>query len=144
MRNILIICSIALGLISCNKDAGEGGTSVIEGQVVYFVRPFNNVTSSTDTIYYPKSGKDVYIIYSSNENGLYDDKFETDFNGKYRFEYLRKGDYTIMTYVDSFIYNSIGDEIASYDYPLIKHVKISSNNSTNNISDFIIEKILSE
>ena len=105
---------------------------------------FNNVTSSIDTFYYPKSGKDVYIIYSSNENDLYDDKFETDFNGKFRFEFLRKGDYTIMTYVDSFIYNSIGEEISSYDYPLIKHVKISSNNSTNYMSDFIIEKVLSE
>ena len=33
MRNFLIICAIALGFTACEKPAGEGGTSVIEGQV---------------------------------------------------------------------------------------------------------------
>ena len=50
------------------------------------------------------AGKDVYIIYSDNQSDVYDDKFETDYNGIYRFEYLRKGDYTIYTYADSTVY----------------------------------------
>ena len=33
MRNFLIICAIAIGFTACEKPAGEGGTSVIEGQV---------------------------------------------------------------------------------------------------------------
>jgi len=140
MRNLLIICAIAVGFIACEKDAGEGGTSLIEGDVIYFVRSWNSTTLTTDTLYYPKAGKDVYIIYSDDEGAVYDDKFETDFNGKYHFEFLRKGDYTVMTYVDSFIYNDLGGPIATYDYPIFKHIKITDNNSVNTVSDFVIEK----
>ena len=45
--------------------------------------------------------KDVFIIYGDDKSEVYDDKFETDYNGKYHFEYLRKGDYTLYTYADS-------------------------------------------
>ena len=144
MRNTLFIFLATVIFISCQKDAGEGGTSTIEGKVIYFFRVFDNVSGVFDTTFYPKSEKDVYIIYSSNEAELYDDKFETDFNGKYRFEYLRKGDYTIMTYVDSVILNGQGEEIVSYDYPIFKKISISSNNTNNFVSDFLIEKIITD
>ena len=64
--------------------------------------------------------------------------FETDFNGKYRFEFLRKGDYTIYTYADS----TVGSEPfeVKYDYPVFRHIKITSNNTTYKVGDFIIEK----
>ena len=88
-----------------------------------------------DTIYYPKASKDVYIIYSDNENDIFDDNTETDWNGNFHFQYLRKGDYTIYTYVDSIVVNTI-----TYDYPVFKHVSITSNNSTKMLSDFIIQK----
>ena len=41
-----------------------------------------------DTHYYPKSGKDIYIIYSDDESQIYDDNFETDLDGRYHFEFL--------------------------------------------------------
>jgi len=136
MKNFLIICTVAFGFMACEKDAGEGGTSVIEGQV-YKIHTFqNSSTGAMDTLYYQlDSGKDVFIIYSANETEVYDDKFETDYNGRYHFEYLRKGDYTLYAYADSIDVNNV-----NYDYPIFKHIKINSNNSDNSVEDFVIEK----
>ena len=33
MKDLLIICAIAVGFTACEKGPGEGRTSVIEGQV---------------------------------------------------------------------------------------------------------------
>jgi len=136
MKFFLIMCAIAIGFIACEKDAGEGGTSVIEGQV-YKIYTFQNPsTGEIETLYdQPYSGRDVFIIYSANETELYDDKFETDYNGRYHFEYLRKGDYTLYTYADSIDLSGV-----KYDYPVFKHIKINSNNSDNSVEDFVIEK----
>ena len=140
MRNFLFICTIIFGFMACEKPSGEGGTSIIEGKIIYFTSSYNTVTGIVDTHYYPKAGKDVYIIYSDDRGGVYDDKFDTDYNGKYHFEYLRKGEYTIYTYVDSFILNNIGNPIVTYDHPIYRDIKITNNNSTNTVDDFIIEK----
>ena len=136
MKNVLIICAIAISFMACEKPAGEGGTSVIEGQVYKIYTFQNSLTGEMDTLYYQlDSGKDIFIIYSDNETDVYDDKFETDYNGKYRFEYLRKGDYTLYTYADSIDASNI-----NYDYAIFRHININSNNSDNSVEDFVIEK----
>ena len=138
---ILSLFILSLAFYSCDKEAGEGGTSAISGKI-YKLATFQNAnTGSIDTLYFQEySDKDVYIIYSSNENDVYNDSFETSWNGEYRFSYLRKGDYTVLTYVDSFIYNNLGDVIATWDYPIFQHITINSNNSTITVEDFVIEK----
>ena len=136
MRNFLIICTIALGFTACQKDAGEGGTSTIEGQVYKIFTFQNPTTGEMDTTYFQlDAGKDVFIIYSDNEADVYDDSFDTDYNGRYRFEYLRKGDYTLYTYADSTDISNV-----KYEYPVFKKVSIQSNNSTIKVENFIIEK----
>jgi hypothetical protein len=136
MRNLLIICAIAIGFTACEKSAGEGGTSVIEGQVYKIFTFQNPTTGAWDTSYFQlDAGRDVFIIYSNDNTELYDDKFDTDYNGKYHFEYLRKGEYTIYTYADSTDNSNV-----KHEYPVFKQITISSNNSTNTIGDFIIEK----
>ena len=136
MRNLLIICAIAIGFTACEKPAGEGGTSVIEGQVYKIFTFQNPTTGAWDTSYFQlDAGRDVFIIYSNDDTELYDDKFDTDYNGKYHFEYLRKGEYTIYTYADSTDNSNV-----KHEYPVFKQITISSNNSTNTIGDFIIEK----
>ena len=138
MHKYLLLIVIAL-FISCENGSGEGGTSVIQGQVFKIHTFQNSSTGFLDTTYYQlDSGKDVYIIYSNNSQDLYDDKFETDHNGRYRFEFLRKGDYLIYTYADST--QLVGLMEVKYEYPIFKQVKISSNNSTIYLDDFIIEK----
>lgn len=125
---------MTLCFYSCEKPAGEGGTSEINGKVTYFTISYNAQTSSNDTTYYPKSGKDVFIIYSNNEDDLFDDKTETDWNGNFKFQYLRKGDYIIYTYVDSVVVNDV-----TYDHPVFNHVNISENNSSISLEEYIIE-----
>jgi hypothetical protein len=136
MRNLLIICAIAIGFTACEKQSGEGGTSVIEGQVYKIFTFQNPTTGAWDTSYFQlDAGRDVFIIYSNDNTELYDDKFDTDYNGKYHFEYLRKGEYIIYTYADSTDNSNV-----KHEYPVFKQITISSNNSTNTIGDFIIEK----
>ena len=135
MRNLILLIAITIVFTACKKEAGEGGTSVIQGQV-YKIHTFqNSTTGEIDTLYFQlDAGKDIFIIYSDDETDIYDDEFETDYNGRYRFEFLRKGDYTIYTYSDS------SDVNTTYDYPVFRHIEIKSNNSTNNLDDFVIEK----
>ena len=135
MRNLILLIAITIVFAACTKEAGEGGTSVIQGQV-YKIHTFqNSTTGEIDTLYFQlDAGKDIFIIYSDDETDIYDDEFETDYNGRFRFEFLRKGDYTIYTYSDS------SDVNTTYDYPVFRHIEIKSNNSTNNLDDFVIEK----
>lgn len=133
---VALFLSIVLFMTSCDKDPGEGGTSTINGEV-YKIFTFQNPnTGNWDTSYYQlDAGKDVFIIYSNNQSEIYDDKFETDYNGRYHFEYLRNGEYTIYTYADSTDASNV-----RYDYPVFRNVKITSSNSIMTAKDFVIEE----
>ena len=133
---VTLFLSIVFFMTSCDKDPGEGGTSSINGEV-YKIFTFQNPnTGNWDTSYYQlDAGKDVFIIYSDNQSEIYDDKFETDYNGRYHFEYLRNGNYTIYTYADSTDASNV-----RYDYPVFRNIKITSSNSIMTAKDFVIEE----
>ena len=136
MSRLLVSLIILFFVSSCEKSPGEGGTSTIQGSVYKLSTYYNVLTQQTDTVYYQLDAKkDVYIIYSDNENEFYNDNIETNWNGQYRFDYLRKGDYTLFVYTDSTDALNI-----SYDYPIFKHVKIDANNSTFTLPDFVINE----
>jgi len=136
VKNSIYILFFLLLVCSCEKEAGEGGTSSIVGSVYKISTYYNVLTQQNDTVYYQlDSGEDIYIIYSEDENDFYDDNIETNWNGQYRFDYLRKGDYTVFIYADS------TDNLnVSYDYPIFYHVTIEENNATYSLPDFVIEK----
>ena len=95
MRNLIVILAIAIGFSACKKEAGEGGSSVIKGKV-YKIYTYQTPQGQIDTLYYQLDvGKDIFIIYSDDENDIYDDSFDTHWNGEYRFEFLRKGNYSL-------------------------------------------------
>lgn len=133
---VALFLSIVFFMTSCDKDPGEGGTSSINGEV-YKIFTFQNPnTGNWDTSYYQlDAGKDVFIIYSDNQSEIYDDKFETDYNGRYHFEYLRNGNYTIYTYADSTDASNV-----RYDYPVFRNIKITSSNSIMTAKDFVIQE----
>ena len=136
MSRLLASLIILFFVSSCEKSPGEGGTSTIQGSVYKLSTYYNVLTQQTDTVYYQLDAKkDVYIIYSDNENEFYNDNIETNWNGQYRFDYLRKGDYTLFVYTDSTDALNI-----SYDYPIFKHIKIDANNSTFTLPDFVINE----
>ena len=101
MKKLLLLTLMLNLLLACQKEAGEGGTSTIKGKVItyelnHFDVPGSN--QSVDTLgYYSQADEEVYIIYGDEDN-LYDDSYETSFDGSFRFENLRKGKYTVFMY----------------------------------------------
>ena len=91
----LFIACVSLWLFSsCNNDEGLGGSSSIEGYVYSIVHLDDNFSFTTDTV--PAVGEKVYIVYGGNENDPIANKdVDTNKNGLYRFEYLRKGNYVV-------------------------------------------------
>ena len=108
MKKGITILSLLLLVAACDKPSGEGGTSAIEGE-------------------------DVYIIYGSDSSSIYNDSFETSWDGTYRFDYLRKGNYVLYAYSDC-------DSCPSGKEPVFWEVTIDKNNQLYQISDQVIRK----
>ena len=83
-----------LCLVSCNKNAGEGGTGTIQGYVKLINHPDDDYTLPADTM--DASKTDVFIVYGNSD--FYGDDVETDDKGFYKFKYLTSGTYTVFAY----------------------------------------------
>lgn len=81
-------------LFSCNKDEGLGGSSAIEGKVYNVIHRDDNFSFTKETI--PAVKEDVYLVFG--DKSYFGDDVETDKDGIYRFDYLRKGNYTVYAY----------------------------------------------
>lgn len=81
---------------SCNSDEGFGGSSSLEGYVYNIVHYDDNFTFRKDTI--PAVKQDVFIIFGNNSFDYFGDDIETDYNGFFRFEFLRPGNYKVYAY----------------------------------------------
>jgi len=81
--------------LSCNKEAGIGGSSTIKGTLMGF--ELNPATGDTISNY-ALSDERIFIIYGDDNAEAYHDSFKSSWNGQYRFEYLKKGTYFIFGY----------------------------------------------
>jgi hypothetical protein len=112
IKKSCIYLGVALGVFafaSCNKSAGKGGSSAITGNV--HVKEYNGLgtlVGESDV-----ADHDVYIVYGI-EDSIFDDKASTGFDGKYQFQYLAKGKYTLYTYSDCWTCES-GDSAVFVD-----------------------------
>jgi hypothetical protein len=121
---------LAITLASCEKGPGTGGTSTIRGKVM--VREYNgDFTILRDE--YPGAKEDVYLIYG--DDFVYGDKFETNFDGSYEFDYLREGSYTVYAYSKDST-NLITAEVIA----VIKQVEITAKEQIVVVPDIIILK----
>ena len=134
MKKAITILSLLLLVAACDKPSGEGGTSAIEGKILVLEGFYNVFTQSFDTtaLYYSEN-EDVYIIYGSDSSNIYNDSFETSWDGTYRFDYLRKGNYVLYAYSDC-------DICPSGKEPVFWEVTIDKNNQLYQISDQVIRK----
>ena len=85
---------ISLFMAACKKEAGEGGTSSIKGNVWARFHDKNagyNVINS-----YKGTDIDVYIVYGDEVS--YGDRIKTDYEGDFEFKYLRNGKYKVYVY----------------------------------------------
>mgnify|MGYP002655173270 CR=1 FL=1 len=92
LKQIIFAVTLAVGFTSCSKEAGEGGTSSIQGKI--FGYDVNTSGIVTDSAYV--QGARVYITYG--EGTTVDDDVRTSYTGDYIFRGLRKGKYTIFVY----------------------------------------------
>ncbi len=117
---VLVTAFLSLVILSsCEKEAGEGGNSVLKGKVIerrYTVFP---------SIYTDKAAMDldVYIIYGDDGNAI-DDRTRTSFDGSYKFEFLKKGKYRVFVYSEDTVLTNFGNDKA-----IIIDTEISKNNS---------------
>jgi hypothetical protein len=96
-KYILSIAIAAVMLFSqCQKEAGDGGLASISGVIKKEVRVVLSNPSSAMAEQFPAVDQEVYIVYGDNTSP--DDKVVTNYEGKFEFRGLRKGDYTIYTY----------------------------------------------
>lgn len=97
MKKIVGLLSLSLALFSCSLEEGEGGKGEISGRVMIQVLYSNPILGIKDSVIkeYPAVNEKVYINYGNNS--IYDDDFNTDGEGYYKFIGLTKGSYNIST-----------------------------------------------
>ena len=132
-RTIIFSLFVIIALGACEKDAGIGGTSTITGKVI--IREYNRDFTIQKTPDYPGAKEDVYIIYGGD--AVYGDKFETNYDGTYEFNYLREGSYTVYAYSKDSTKNY---DLTSELIPVIREVEISGKNQTVEVPDIIVLK----
>jgi len=162
-KTAFILVGLSL-LFSCQKEAGEGGTSSIVGKVItYDLRHFDvpGGSQSVDTLsIYAKADEEVFIVYGEEDN-RYDDSYNTSWDGSFSFENLRKGKYTIFVYSEceadtsglaalSQTNPTYAQELASTiwqpncvngDFPHIVEIEITDNHTVYNLGDISIYNI---
>lgn len=89
----IVLITISLGIISCEKNEGFGGNSTIKGRL--HLKQYNNDYSLLiDSA--PAKEQDVFIIFGDDPD--IGDKVNTNYDGYFEFNFLREGKYTIYYY----------------------------------------------
>jgi len=92
MKAFLVIALGALLFTACKKEEGDGGKAEIRGTVE---EQRYNTSGNPAGDPYPLADQRVYIIYGDGQ--YYDDDTRTGPDGKYRFPWLRRGNYRVYT-----------------------------------------------
>ena len=130
-RNFKIIIYLLMSfIISCKKEAGEGGSSSISGKV--YVKNYNANFTKLNKEYY-SSNESVYIIYGNELS--YGNNIKTSYDGVYEFKFLRKGNYKLFTYSKDSSLKSASGTIA-----VIAKIEIKDNNEIVKVPDLVIFK----
>lgn len=127
-HGIFTFLSIFL-IISCSKEAGEGGAATIKGKLL--AANYNSqaaAVTSDDAV----AGETVYILYG--DNTVPDGNEKTSYDGSFEFRYLRKGSYTI------FAYSLDRNSSIPVETIISKTIEIKEKKETVEVNDFIIYK----
>lgn len=111
----------ALGLSSCEKPEGEGGTGRIKGSVL---AEQWNATFTVKQAEFPAMDEWVYIVYGSDIS--YGDRIRTNYNGEFEFKYLREGKYKVYVYSKDKTLSAPSGEIA-----VVKELTVTEDNTTD-------------
>ncbi|MBL7754332.1 MAG: hypothetical protein JNM44_07640 [Chitinophagaceae bacterium] len=126
MKKYIALTLMIGSLVSCKKEPGFGGRASIQGKV--FVYDTNK--EQTDTLAEGYLGNiNVFISVDGQEGVL--EQVDTDLNGSYKIEELRKGTYQLWVYSDCL---TCPDDREAIKYT----VTISGNKDEMKLPDFII------
>ena len=131
---LLVAATAVLGTTSCSKEEGKGGDAIIHGYVYEVINDGDIVSDGMggykfDTYTVPAMGKTVYIVYGGGV-GANDDKTATNAYGYYRFENLRKGDYSVY---------AIGDNAQTSKEAVFRNMSIGSSGDYMNDAIYLSE-----
>lgn len=130
MKKSAFFClALVLCLTACEKQEGRGGAATIRGTVM--VQEYNKDFTIAIGDPYPAQDVDVYLIYGDDE--IYGDKFQTGYDGRYEFEYLQTGKYTVYVLSKS-LDNSLTNELV----PVFKEIDISKKGQIIEVDDINI------
>jgi len=98
VRSLMILLSLTL-LYACKKEPGEGGKAEIHGRIME--QRYLNASQLPSGDPYPLLDQNVYIIYGDTTGGAYpDDNVDSGPDGKFRFQWMRKGSYLVYAISD--------------------------------------------
>lgn len=98
VRSLLILLSFTL-FISCKKEPGEGGKAEIHGRLME--QRYSSITQLPTGDAYPLLDEKIFLIYGDASSGTYpDDDVDSGPDGKFRFQWLRKGSYMLYAISD--------------------------------------------
>ncbi len=128
MRTTWLLTLMLMLLIGGCKKEGLGGDASITGSVR--VEKWNS-TFTQKIGEYP--GRDIYMYIVYGEHDGYDKRIKTDYNGRYEFPYLYKGNYTVYTYSRDSTFSDASGTVA-----LIKDVSINDRKETVDLEPFLV------
>jgi hypothetical protein len=100
LYSLVLIGSAAFSLNSCKKYEGEGGKSSITGKIKIIQKLYVD-GDLTQTESFNGAKEDVYLVYGEDDL-IYDDKIEANYDGTFTFKYLQPGTYTVFAYSEIF------------------------------------------
>jgi hypothetical protein len=109
---------------SCKKGAGEGGKATISGKIYAYNY---NATLKADSGFV--GDYKVFINYG-DETGISND-VSTDYSGKFNFNYLRKGKYTVWVYTKK-------TTLYVLDSSITKSIEITDKNQTVDVGTLFV------
>jgi hypothetical protein len=128
MINVVLLMTLAMGVMSCAKTEGPGGGGHVQGKVL--VKRYNTLGTLLSEYY--AQNKRVYIIYGDDDFKAYDDRTFTSYDGSFEFKHLKKGYYTIFTYSRCITCPS------GQDSTVFSSFRVNERNEIVELSDLIV------
>lgn len=126
--------------VSCSKYEGTGGKGSITGKISITQKLYVNGVL-TQSVNLSGAKEDVYIVYG-DEDLVYDDKTECNYDGTFKFDYLQPGTYTIFAYSEVFHTgaNLTNNDDDYYTNEVVKQTVELTKNSSSDLGTITLIK----
>lgn len=127
-KNLFFLGLALFAITSCEKSPGEGGLAIIKGNVL--IQNINEKLVPVGTPYVAQD-EDVFISYGDSD--YYDDDVQTSADGKFQFNYLLPGKYSIAVISDD---NTLANENTKLE--IVQEVEIKTKDEVVSTETFTV------